>query len=104
MSWTRRRFRRELATANQVVESKWRFWPRRMATNCVVAPGKRKRFRPSKAFVFVILLAVLATVGLSVTGVAPAVSVQVVGAVLAGIEAVRRLTVPTSLVLPGTAR
>ncbi|MCX4546607.1 hypothetical protein [Streptomyces sp. NBC_01565] len=72
-------------------------------TNCVV-PEKKKRFKPTKAFVIVILLAVLATVGLSLAGMPPATSVQVVVAVIAGVEAVRRLTASTPAAEPGVAR
>ncbi|MFF1505741.1 hypothetical protein ACFVZR_39455 [Streptomyces sp. NPDC058316] len=105
MRWTSL-FRFKLAAAEKAPapeSNKWRFWHRRSTANCVVVP-KTRRFRPSKAFVIVIVLAVLAAVGLSFAGVEPTVSVQVVAAVLAGIETIRRLTAHAPVALPGTAR
>ncbi|MFD3511208.1 hypothetical protein [Nocardia sp. NPDC058666] len=63
----------------------WKFF-----ANCVIP--EKKTPRKSRAFVIVIVLAVLATVGLSVAGMPPVVSIQLMAAVLGGIEAVRRLT------------
>ncbi|KIF00734.1 hypothetical protein PL81_39530 [Streptomyces sp. RSD-27] len=78
---------------------------RRMAgTAYCVVPGKKEQAKPTKAFIIVILLAVLATVGLSVAGMPLATSIQVVMAVIAGIQAVRQLTAWTAAVEPGTAR
>ncbi|RSS56260.1 hypothetical protein EF912_14495 [Streptomyces sp. WAC07061] len=70
----------------------------------MVPEKKDKRFRPSKAFVIIIVIAALAGAALSVCGVPPTTSVQVVAAVLGGIEAVRRLAAKTPSLAPGAAR
>lgn len=57
---------------------------------CVIP--EKKVPRKSRAFVVVIVLAVLVTVGLSVAGMPPVVSIQLVATILGGTEAVRRLT------------
>ncbi|MFD5493399.1 hypothetical protein ACFWH4_10835 [Streptomyces sp. NPDC127091] len=68
-------------------------------------PEKTRRFKPSKVFVVVILLAAVAVTVLSVYGaVPPTVSVQVVAAVLASIEVVRRLTGWTPAAVRGATR
>lgn len=69
---------------------------------CVVGAAWT-RIKPSKTFVIVIVVAVLAVLVLVVCGVPPTVSVQVVGAVLGGIEAVRRLTAKSPAVDRGAA-
>ncbi|OSC70546.1 hypothetical protein CJI59_15160 [Streptomyces sp. Alain-F2R5] len=71
---------------------------------CVV-PEKTRRFKPSKAFLIVILLAAVAATVLSVYGaVPPTVSVQVVAAVLASIEVLRKLTGWTPVAVRGATR
>ncbi|MFJ4781663.1 hypothetical protein [Streptomyces sp. NPDC088762] len=60
------------------------------------------RVKPSRTFVIVILFAVLAVLLLVAGGIAPTVSVQVVGAVFGAIEAIRRLTAK-AVVVPGAA-
>ncbi|MFF6976043.1 MULTISPECIES: hypothetical protein [Streptomyces] len=62
------------------------------------------RFKPSKEFIIVILIAVSAVVVLCFGGLSPAVSVQVVATVLAGIEAVRRLTAASPAIAPRVIR
>ncbi|MFJ2590860.1 hypothetical protein [Streptomyces sp. NPDC087538] len=104
MRWTSL-FRFKLAAAEKAAleSNKGRSGRRWSAVNCVAVP-KARRFRPSKAFVIVIVLAVLAAVALSLAGVEPTASVQVVAAVLAAIETIRRLTASAPAALPGTAR
>ncbi|MEV5817124.1 hypothetical protein ACH4NS_36615 [Streptomyces mutabilis] len=68
-------------------------------------PEKTRRFKPSKAFLIVILLAAVAATVLSVYGaVPPTVSVQVVAAVLASIEVLRKLTGWTPVAVRGATR
>ncbi|WSP44175.1 hypothetical protein OG247_43580 (plasmid) [Streptomyces sp. NBC_01244] len=62
-----------------------------------------KRLKPSKTFVIIIVIAVFAVLALVACGVPPTVSVEVVAAVLGGIEAVRRLAAKTLVVAPGAA-
>ncbi|MFF3727747.1 hypothetical protein ACFYYM_35880 [Streptomyces erythrochromogenes] len=72
---------------------------------CVTPPDSRvRRFRPSKAFVIVIVLAMLAELVLVVCGVPATTAVQAVAAVLATVEAVRRLTARGPAPAAATAR
>ncbi|MFE1793313.1 hypothetical protein ACFW7J_33790 [Streptomyces sp. NPDC059525] len=74
---------------------------------CVTAVGGRvRRLVPWGLFVVVIVLAVLAVWVLALCGVAVTVGIQVVAAVLAAVEAVRRLTVKSGRVVlvPGVVR
>ncbi|MEU3909359.1 hypothetical protein AB0F20_37115 [Streptomyces goshikiensis] len=72
------------------------------AVSCVVG-GTWTRIKPSKTFVIVVVVAVLAVLVLVACGVPPTVSVQVAGAVLGGIEAIRPLTAKAVVVAPGAA-
>ncbi|MEV0993058.1 hypothetical protein [Streptomyces sp. NPDC049949] len=71
---------------------------------CVTAGNIGRRFRPSKAFVIVIVLVVIAELALVVCGVLPTVGVQVVAAVLGSVEAVRRLTARSLAAVAGAVR
>ncbi|MEU3906227.1 hypothetical protein AB0F20_20680 [Streptomyces goshikiensis] len=74
---------------------------------CVTSAGGRvRRWVPSGVFVVVIVLAVVAVWVLAVCGVAVTVGIQVVAAVLAAVEAVRRLTARSagSVQVPGVVR
>lgn len=84
-----------------------RSWlPRRFGRGrsaCVAPAGMpgRRRLRPPKAFVIVIVLALLAELALVACGVEPATGIQVVAAVLGAVETVRRLTAKGPATTPG---
>ncbi|MFB6864250.1 hypothetical protein ACFCZQ_35955 [Streptomyces virginiae] len=72
---------------------------------CVTPPDSRvRRFRPSRAFVIVIVLAMLAELVLVVCGVPAIPAVEAVAAVLTTVEAVRRLVGKGPALAAGTAR
>ncbi|MDX2295883.1 MULTISPECIES: hypothetical protein [Streptomyces] len=103
MRFTRLMFWRGITPANTGDQQGKRTLRHRCGASWDHLIGLAGKWFKRRGYVIVIVLAVLATGGLSLAGVAPTIAVQVVAAVLAGLEAIRRITANTAPAQPGTA-